>query len=255
VRFWLGTHEVSWLARTSVPLFISHRRLALRKSLPVALGPWALDSGGYSELGMYGAWRTGEDEYVEAVERYQAEIGGLAWAAPQDWMCEPKVLAHTGLTVREHQERTVASYLSLRGRGPFVPVLQGQTLEHYEVCLDLYAQAGVDLRQAPVIGLGTVCRRHRTPEIARIVHSLAEDGLRLHGFGMKSAGVARVAHVLVSADSMAWSTRGRSEWHHERRRLCGGHHQGGCGNCQTWALMWRHKVIDGCGIFGEHTDG
>src|SRR3954469_2872529 len=174
-----------------MPLFVSHHRLLRQKSLPRALGPWALDSGGYTQLGKHGRWSIGEDEYVEAVERYQTEVGKLEWAAPQDWMCEPKVLERTGLSVREHQERTVASFLSLRDRGPFIPVLQGQTLADYEVCMGLYASAGVDLRAVGLVGLGTVCRRHRTPEIAHIVCELANAGLRMHGFGMKSAGVAR----------------------------------------------------------------
>jgi hypothetical protein len=79
------------------------------------------------------------------VNRYADEIGQLDWAAPMDWMCEPWIVEKTGLSVREHQERTVANYLALRDRGPFIPVLQGWTLEDYETCVDLYAQAGVDL--------------------------------------------------------------------------------------------------------------
>jgi hypothetical protein len=45
VRFWLGTHKPGWLARTEVPLFVSHRTLGGRRELPRARGPWALDSG------------------------------------------------------------------------------------------------------------------------------------------------------------------------------------------------------------------
>jgi hypothetical protein len=60
-----------------------------------------------------------------------------------------------------------------------------------------------------IIGLGTVCRRENPAEITRIVNALTSTGLRLHGFGMKSTGLARVSHLLTSADSMAWSTRGR----------------------------------------------
>jgi hypothetical protein len=168
-----------------------------------------------------------------------------------DWMCEPAVIEKTGLSVREHQERTVANYLDLRGHGPFVPVLQGQALPDYEACVGLYESAGVDLRAEPVIGLGTVCRRQNAPEIARIVGTLASGGLRLHGFGMKSAGLARVGHLLASADSMAWSTRGRMAWQHERRQLCQGGHKGSCANCRPWALRWRERVVDGLGLFGE----
>lgn len=251
MRFWLGTHEVLWLGRTSVPLFISHRRLAPRHTYPRAIGPWALDSGGYTELNMYGGWRTSVEEYVEAVADYSVLIGGLEWAAPMDWMCEPHVIEKTGLSVREHQERTVENFLELRGRGPFIPVLQGQTLEDYEACIGLYEAAGADLRACELVGLGTVCRRQREPEIARIVHELGVHGLRMHGFGMKSRGLARVGHVLASADSMAWSTAGRMEWQHRKARMCSGEHKGGCANCLGWALQWRDRVVDGVGLFAE----
>jgi hypothetical protein len=251
VRFLLGTHRPNWLEELTVPLFISHRRLKGYKTLPHACGEWALDSGGFTELSKYGEWRTTVPEYLEAVTRYQAEVGNLAWAAPQDWMCEPWIIAKTGLSVREHQERTVTNYLDLRDRGPFIPVLQGWDEADYHRCVDLYTEAGVDLTTEPLVGLGTVCRRQNTQAIACVVGSLAARGLRLHGFGMKSRGVARVGHLLASADSLAWSSRARNEWHHERRRLCGGEHRGGCANCLPWALRWRQRVVDGLGLFAE----
>jgi hypothetical protein len=160
VRFLLGTHRPNWLEELTVPLFISHRRLKGYKTLPHACGEWALDSGGFTELSKYGEWRTTVPEYLEAVTRYQAEVGNLAWAAPQDWMCEPWIIAKTGLSVREHQERTVTNYLDLRDRGPFIPVLQGWDEADYHRCVDLYTEAGVDLTTEPLVGLGTVCRRH-----------------------------------------------------------------------------------------------
>src|SRR5690606_6523505 len=113
-----------------VPLFVSHRTLARRKSLPTATCDWALDSGGFTELSMHGEWVTPQREYVTAVRRYAAEIGRLTWAAPQDWMCEPWLISATGLTVEEHQRRTIESVLSLREQAPeiaWVPVLQGWT--------------------------------------------------------------------------------------------------------------------------------
>lgn len=247
MRFYLGTHETSWLERLDVPLFISHRRFArLKRWLPVARTGWALDSGGFTELGTYGRWRTTVNEYVEAVERYRQQIGRLEWAAPMDWMCEPHMIDKTGLSVREHQERTVASYLELRDRGPFIPVLQGWTQADYERCAHLYSEAGVDLVAQPLVGLGTVCRREATDEIVDLVRCLSEHGLRLHGFGMKKGGLRNVGPLLASADSMAWSTRGRQAWHHDRRRACGNHrdHNGGrsCANCPAWALQWRSQL-------------
>jgi hypothetical protein len=115
--FYLGTHEVSWLTREIGPLFVSHRRLALRANLPRAATRWALDSGGFTELAMHGRWLTTPGEYVVATRRYAAEIGMLDWAAPCSG-CEPAVLARTGLTVEAHQRRAVATFLELRERGP-----------------------------------------------------------------------------------------------------------------------------------------
>jgi hypothetical protein len=250
VRFWLGTHEVRWLETAGVPLFVSRVRLEKRRALPRARAPWALDSGGFTQLDRPPhRWALPADEYVDVVALYAAEVGMLAWAAPQDWMCEPWIVGRTGLSVREHQERTVANFLELRGRGPFVPVLQGWTLADYELCADLYAEAGVDLTAEPLVGLGTVCRRQATPEIARVVGAMSARGLRLHGFGMKSRGLARVSHLLESADSMAWSTRGRMAWQHDGVQLCDGGHRGSCANCAAWALRWRDGVLDGMGLF------
>jgi hypothetical protein len=80
--FYLGTHEVSWLACELGPLFVSHRRLASRVRLPKAATRWALDSGGFTELAMHGRWLTTPGEYVVATRRYAAEIGMLDGAAP-----------------------------------------------------------------------------------------------------------------------------------------------------------------------------
>jgi hypothetical protein len=240
--FYLGTHHPGWLERTWVPLFISHRRLRERVRLPKAVCPWALDSGGFTELSLYGGWQTTPATYVAAVRRYAAQVGSLAWAAPQDWMCEPVMLARTGLTVRQHQERTVANYIELRAMAsdlPFVPVLQGWTLADYHRCVEMYDRAGVGLSAEPLVGLGSVCRRQATEEIRAITSSLAGLGLRLHGFGVKVSGLARFAEHLISADSMAWSydaRRGARALGHENLHKS-------CANCMVYAGQWRERLL------------
>src|SRR6266545_4094209 len=192
--FYLVVHEPAWLTRLEVPLLVSHRRLAPRR-LPHAILPWALDSSGFTELAMYGRWQTTPAAYAHAVARYAAEIGNLAWAAPQDWMCEPAILARTGRTVAEHQARTVANYLELRALAPtlpFIPVVQGWTISHYLDCVDRYANAGIDLAGLPLVGLGSVCRRQHTPTVAAIVRTLASGGLHLHGFGISTRGWVQI---------------------------------------------------------------
>jgi hypothetical protein len=92
VRFWLGAHQSHWLGLADVPLMVSHRTLARRRWLPQARGPWALDSGAFSEIAAHGHFQTSPSAYVAAVRRYADEIGHLAWAVPQDWMCEPAII-------------------------------------------------------------------------------------------------------------------------------------------------------------------
>lgn len=243
--FYLGIHHPHWLRTVPVPVFVSHVALRrYKRALPVRLpgAVWALDSGAFSEIGKYGHWVTTPTEYVAAVRRYRDEIGGLTWAAPMDWMCEPSMIAKTGLSVAEHQGRTVESVLTLRAAAPdlpFAPVLQGWDLPSYVECVHRYADAGIDLAAEPVVGLGSVCRRQGSDEIGRIVTVLADQfGLALHGFGVKSLGVAKYGATLASSDSMAWSQDGR--------------HVAGCAhgtrgkteaNCLAYGLEWRSRLL------------
>jgi hypothetical protein len=235
--FYLGTHMPNWLETAHVPLFVSRRRLADRRTLPTTAAPWALDSGGFTELSLYGRWETQPLEYVRDVRRFEAEIGLLEWAAPQDWMCEPFMLTKTGLSVEEHQRRTVDNFLHLRQLlGPLVvPVLQGWDRDDYLRCCEMYVRADVDLADEPLVGLGSVCRRQNTAEAGRIVRSLAP--LRLHYFGAKMTGLESFSDALASADSMAWSYAARRE-----APLPGCSHKS-CANCFRYAMRWRTRLM------------
>lgn len=240
MEFFLGTHRPHWLKLTSVPLFISHRQLRRYVGMPQALGPWALDSGGFTELSTHGRWLTSEAEYLEAIDRYAWGCGHLRWAAPQDWMCEPFILEQTGKTVAEHQELTVANFQRLRAQNPLViPVLQGWELPDYLTCIDLYASEGIDLTTEPVVGVGSVCRRQSSSQITDIMSEMRGAGIRPHGFGVKTAGLRAYGPLLTSADSMAWSFGGRMR----KPDLHPGCPKKQCQNCIEYAMAWRHRVI------------
>ncbi|MYU20780.1 hypothetical protein GTY84_02700 [Streptomyces sp. SID8352] len=233
---------------TDVPLFVSNRPLSKLKELYRARGRVSVDSGGFSELDGHGSWDYGPTprQYAGQVGRYVDEVG-IDWAAPQDWMCEPWITAKTGLTVEEHQARTVGNYLDLKAiddRLPIIPVLQGWTIPDYERCIDLYDRAGIDLRALPLVGIGSVCRRQGTEEAARLVTEIAGHGIRLHGFGFKIDGLRRVARYLPSSDSMAWSAAGRREGQgcDFRFPASRGPHKNEA-NCLRYALGWRAEVL------------
>ena len=244
MRFFLGTHVAHHLEKTDVPLFISRRALANRKSSLDARGEWALDSGAFSELQINGGWDLSPTDYVAQVNHI-ARTPNLLWAAQQDWMCEPFMVESTGLTVKEHIRRTVSNLHDLRRLDcdvPIIPVLQGFDLEDYKACFESFEASGIDLRSEPLVGLGSVCRRQNTDEIERIVSCFHAKGLRLHGFGVKIGGLARYGEMLESADSLAWSFNARYSKSH-----CSVHRENpttkNCANCLTFALEWREKVL------------
>ncbi len=241
-RFWLGANEPSWLSKLDVPPFVSRSRLARLKALPRARGDWALDSGAFSELLLRGRFTAGPRQYAAEVRRFADEVGRPAFVSIQDWMCEPFILKATGLTVRTHQKRTVQSYVELcliAPEIPWVPVLQGWQPDEYLRNVEDYRAAGADLDRQPLVGLGSVCRRQGTAEAASLVARLHRAGLVLHAFGFKRAGLVRVAHLLASADSMAWSYVARKQ-----PRLEGCRHAC-CNNCPRFALRWREELMQG----------
>lgn len=275
-RLYLGTHMTSWLwderfeklFRGTI-FFISRVRLAPRRSpFPRALHRYCIDSGGFSELQQHGRWRGTAAEYVAEIRRFLAELGPdlCVWVAPQDWMCEEIVIRggvgqrgqifhgtrearglkpgdpEQDLTtaVRIHQRYTVDNLIELRRLAPeipFIPVLQGNSLDDYVHCAQLYADAAIDLAAEPVVGLGSVCRRQATAEIREIVEYFATRGLSLHGFGVKTLGLAQYAGDLVSADSMAWSEDAR------RSDPLPGHTHKNCANCPDWAIRWHRRIV------------
>jgi hypothetical protein len=254
--FYLGTHEPGWLwsGKAPFPLFVAAPRLARYANLHPATTDWALDSGGFTALSKRGRWTVSALDYVRQVARYQREIGRMMWAAPQDWMCEPGVISGgmvgkvrcvgTGLTVKGHQWRTVANFRQLvrlwpsvsDAPCPFIPVLQGWTLADYERCEAMYQAAGVDLTSYPVVGIGSVCRRQGTEEIGRLVATLGQR-YPLHGFGVKTLGLASYGEHLASADSLAWSYAAR------RSAPIAGHTHKSCSNCLPYATAWRARVL------------
>lgn len=275
-ELYLGTHMTSWLWDETledrfddVVFFISRVRLAPRRSrFPRARHAYCIDSGGFSELQQHGRWTITAAEYVTEIRRYLEELGPdlCRWVAPMDHMCEEIVIRggmgargmrfhgtrelrglqpgepEQDLTaaVRIHQRLTVDNFLELSALAPeipFIAVLQGNTFEDYLHCDELYRQAGVDLAQLPVVGLGSVCRRQATSEIREIVEYFAGKGYRLHGFGVKTLGLAQYADDLVSADSMAWSEDAR------RSDPLPGHTHKNCANCPDWAIRWHRRIV------------
>jgi hypothetical protein len=166
----------------------------------------------------------------------------MAWAAPQDWMCEPFILEKTGRTLEYHLRQTVGNYFLLKQLAPdlpFIPVVQGWDIGDYHRCVDLYAERGLDLATEQIVGLGSVCRRQGTDVnlAADICDELHSRGISLHAFGFKTTGLAMCSRYLASADSMAWSFRARRD-----KPMAECLHSS-CANCLKYAVNWTMRKI------------
>ena len=210
--FFPGLHMVNH-ARHFPRCMISTARLIRRKSDFVA-NEWMLDSGAFTALMACGRHPLSPREYAALIRRW-SRCGRLVAAASQDWLCTPEVLARTGLTVEEHQRRSLRAYQELleqdTGGVYIMPVLQGMTPEDYLRHLDMYGDL---LAPDMWVGVGSVCKRNTRPtEVAMILNAIRRErpDLRLHGFGLKTTSLAleAVRSRLYSSDSMAWSFQAR----------------------------------------------
>jgi hypothetical protein len=226
VRFFTGLHQPSD-ARHFDAAFVSVNRLRNRKG-PFAVGDWIMDSGAFTEISTHGHYRHGVEEYAAQIRRWSRN-GNLLAAVAQDWMCEPFIVERTGLSVEEHQRRTVERYDALMTEdtaGVYIlPVLQGFAPSDYVRHLSMY---GDRLAHGAWVVVGSVCKRNGDPQqVAGVLLEIrrARPDLRLHGFGVKTTSLAHplVRSLLETADSMAWSFHARinkrngNDWREAKR--------------------------------------
>lgn len=222
IAFFVGIHQPAD-ARNFDRACISINRLRGRRK-PVECGEVLVDSGAFTELDRFGHYRHGVDVYADELHRlWTAGVVKIAAAVAQDYMCEPFMLAKTGMTVAEHQRLTIERYDALvkalderfGGNCPFpvLPVLQGYAPSDYSRHVLAY---GDRLRNGMWVGVGSVCKRNGAPEkiyaVLKAITSLRPD-LKLHGFGVKLTALMHsgVRALLATADSMAWSFAARKQ--------------------------------------------
>jgi hypothetical protein len=225
MRFFVGLHQPSD-AKHFGAVFISVKRIRNRKSAFV-VGDWIMDSGAFTEIGTHGRYRHGVEEYAEQIRRWKS-CGNLIAAVAQDYMCEPWMLAKTGLSVADHQRLTIERYDALLAcdTGAYImPVLQGYAAADYVAHIRAY---GDRLAFGAYVGVGSVCKRNGNPAaILRVLDAIKGErpDLRLHGFGLKTTALtcAPICAQLHSADSMAWSFAARkaggnpNDWREAKR--------------------------------------
>jgi hypothetical protein len=213
LEFYVGLHQPSD-AKHFQRAFISISRLEDRKG-PFEVGDWILDCAGFTKIKTHGGYPEPTSTFASQIRRWKMN-GNLIAAVSRDYMCEPQMLAKTGMTVRQHQELTVKEYDALMAEDTgvyIIPVLQGYEPDEYVRHLGMY---GERLTFGMWVGVGSVCKRNvDVRAILAVLGAIKQSrpDLRLHGFGVKKTALANstIRHLLFSADSMAWSYAARKQ--------------------------------------------
>lgn len=176
-----------------------------------SLADAALDSAGFVAWARYGGFRWSVEAYVELAGRLP-----WSWWAQMDACCEREIAGDADI-VRLRQAETLRLLDRCRNRAaqvgvkPPMPVLQGATVEDY-----VWHARRMDFAGEKLCGVGSSCRRplggrDGLAEVIRALDAELPAGVRLHLFGVKSAGIAALgAHPRVeSVDSQAWDLRAR----------------------------------------------
>lgn len=225
MKFFTGLHQPSD-ARHFDAAFVSVNRIRNRKS-QFQVRDWIMDSGAFTEISTHGEYRSSVAEYAVQISRWK-DNGNLLAAVSQDYMCERFILDKTGLTIAEHQLRTIERYSQLVAcdTGVYImPVLQGFAPEDY---VSHILQYGPLLAAGAWVGVGSVCKRNGdigAIESVLLAIKAERPDLRLHGFGLKTTALSSglVNRLLETADSMAWSFHARkngrnaNDWREAKR--------------------------------------
>ncbi|MBI2770498.1 MAG: hypothetical protein HYX47_12805 [Burkholderiales bacterium] len=174
----------------------------------------ALDSAGFVSSALYGDYRWSIDSYLDLV----ATRSWTFWAS-LDHTCEPEVAANAAVR-RLRIDATVANFVrcanraAQRGLSEPLFIIQGHTPDDYEYCI----RTAPFTRWPPLVGIGSVCRRHAHGEngllrVMERIDALLPEGTRCHLFGCKGTGLAALKPFwqrrIFSVDSMAWDVSAR----------------------------------------------
>jgi hypothetical protein len=212
--FFLGVHQPHNAGKVRAAFISAHALRRRKGSFPSRR--WIMDCGGFTTIVLHGGYPHPVEEYAALIRRYAGNRQMLA-AVSQDFMCEPFMLAKTGLTIADHQRLTIERYEALLACDVagvrIMPVLQGYAPADY---VSHVRQYGDRLMPRHWVGVGSICKRNTNPasiEAVLLAIKAERPDLRLHAFGVKltALGSQLVRDLLFSADSMAWSFAARYE--------------------------------------------
>lgn len=186
-----------------------------RGMIPDTVKRLFVDSGGYSMFRKWGNFPFTTDEYIDFVDLLMDDYP-VTEVATMDLPCEPSVNRHTFRTNIDRIKRTIeyADELLENPNIPWVPVVQGYTLNEYKACVNLL-NGNAGAMSAKTWAIGTLCARKKTGGIRNIVVNLRKEidpSIELHSFGLAINALRdpQVFFSIDSSDSGTWSFNGRA---------------------------------------------
>jgi len=164
-----------------------------------------VDSGAFQLFGKYKDYPFTPQQYINFISKVKPN-----YYASMDYPCEQFVRQKIGVTVKQAVDKTIENLTKLIDtqveKSTLVPVIQGWEPSDYVYCIDRLKEQGM-LKE--YMGIGTLCRRGKTPEILKIIKVVKNElpaWVKLHGFGVK---ISILKHpmsykLLTSCDSASW---------------------------------------------------
>ena len=169
-----------------------------------------LDSGGYSFFSRWGDYPFSIEDYVSLAHLLQDQYP-LYRVATLDYPCEPDINRSHLMTNEDRITKTVYNAVSCYDADktlPWLPVIQGYTLDEYLHCVDLYNEAGII---SDYWAVGSLCsRKGELRSIKYLLTNLKElalSNVKVHAFGLNIPYIKdpQIFDLLYSSDSAAWT--------------------------------------------------
>lgn len=167
----------------------------------------ALDSAGFVAAQKYRGYPWSVEQYLNLVQSYD-----WAFYSAMDLCVEPEIAGDQASVMFRLAETcrmfsVLAGAARDRGMSDPMPVLQGWTPSQYLWCADRFPIA----KWPPLVGLGSMCRRHIHGKVGILAVLDALDRVmpphvQFHTFGVKGPALEIIGRHprIASTDSMAW---------------------------------------------------
>jgi len=169
-----------------------------------------LDSGGYSFFSRWGDYPFSISSYVDLANILK-DMYPLERVATLDYPCEPKINRINDLQTNEERIRATVNMaggcIDEDKTLPWLPVIQGYTINEYLYCLDLYADIGIT---SDYWAIGSICsRKGNLLELRNLIVTIRDqfDNEKLHAFGLGIPFLKdpQIFQAIYSSDSSAWN--------------------------------------------------